>query len=347
MKLGWYPVAKAVAFIVVGVVCAVLVANTLTVPVRGATHAYTVEFTDVEGLGAGNAVTLAGVRVGRVDSIDFADAGGGAAKAIVGIEVESGHTLAAAATATVRYGDMLGARYVALEQPADWPGPGAASAGAELPPGGVIPLSQTTPPIDLTALMNGFKPLFQALDPDQVNTLARGFVDTFNGQGQAVADLLVQIGDVSTGLADREQVVGQLVDNMGTLLASVDARSPRLEELIVGLGQLTDSVAGDSDRVIALLDHGNSAVATLAGAMERSNGDFSRSITELTTMTDAWIANTDQFTGFLERMPGFANAVNRISSYGGFVNLYLCNLTLKAGDLEANIFGSQNSPTCR
>ncbi|WP_024796188.1 MCE family protein [Tomitella biformata] len=343
MKLGWYPVAKAVAFVAAGAACAVLVANTLTVPVRGATDGYTVEFTDVEGLGAGNAVTLAGVRVGRVDSIAFADAGGGTSKAVVGIEVESAHALAATATATVRYGDMLGARYIALEQPAGWTG----AAGPELEPGGTIPLSRTTPPVDLTALMNGFKPLFQALDPDQVNTLARAFVDTFNGQGQAVNDLLVQIGDVSSGLADRQEVVRQLVENMGALLASVDARAPQLEELVVGLGQLTDSVAGDSDRLVSLLDQGNTAVATLAGAMERSNGDLSRSITELTTMTDVWVSQTEQFTGFLGRMPGFANAINRISGYGGFVSLYLCNMTLKAGDLEANIFGATHSPTCR
>lgn len=342
MRLGWFPVAKAVAFVLAGIVCAVLVANTLTVPVRGATHHYTAEFTDVEGLGTGNAVTLAGVRVGRVDSIAFADAGGGASKAVVGIEVESAHVLAASATATVRYGDMLGARYIALEQPAGWAG-----EQPRLEPGGMIPLSQTTPPVDLTALMNGFKPLFQALDPEQANTLARGFVDTFNGQGEAVADLLAQIGDVSAGLADRQAVVGQLVDNMGVLLGSVDARAPQLEELIVGLGALTESVVGDSDRLVALLDQGNTAVATLAGAMDRSEGDFSRAIDQLATMTGVWMDNTEQFTGFVGRMPGFANAVNRISGYGGFVSLYLCNMTLKAGDLEANIFGPLHSPTCR
>lgn len=343
MRLGWFPVVKAAAFISTGAVCAVLVANTLTVPVRGDTIEFTVEFTDVEGLSQGSPVTLSGVRVGRVDAIEFADAGDGRSKAVVQIEVESSHTLAGDATATVRYGDMLGARVVALEQPAGWTG---AAQGA-LEPGGTIPLARTTPPIDLTALMNGFKPLFQALDPGQVNSLARTFVETFNGQGQAVTDLLRQIGEVSTGLADRRDVLRQLLDNMSVLLESVQARQPQLEQLIVGLGGLTESVVGDGDRLVTMLDEGGEAVAALADAMARSNGAFDRSIADLKDMTDAWVSSTGDFNGFVARMPGFANSVNRIGGYGGFINLYLCNLILKAGDHEANIFGAAHSPTCQ
>ncbi len=46
-------------------------------------------------------------------------------------------------------------------------------------------------------------------------------------------------------------------------------------------------------------------------------------------------------------MPQFADGVNSISAYGGFVSLYLCNFVLKAGDVEANIFGGTHSEVCR
>jgi len=322
--------------------------NTLTVPVRGATDRYTLEFTDVEGLSPANPVTMAGVRVGRVETIDFADAGGGTSKAVVRIEVESEHRLATDVTAAVRYGDMLGARYIALTQP-----DGAAidtvaigQSPAALEPGGLIPVAQTTPPVDLTALMNGFRPLFDALAPDQVNTLTRGFVETFSGQGQTIATLLAQIGSLSTGLVDRQDVIEQLVDNLASLLGSVEARAPQLEQLLAGLSGLSTSVAGNSDQLIALLGDGNRAVAQMAQAMARSNGAFGRSVTDLKAVTDSWVASTDEFNAFVAKMPEFGAAINRMGSYGGFVNLYLCNFTLKAGDVEANIFGSTHSPVC-
>jgi phospholipid/cholesterol/gamma-HCH transport system substrate-binding protein len=348
MKIGWVPALKAVGFCLTGVLCGSFVVNTLTVPVRGATDRYTLEFTDVEGLSPGNPVTMAGVRVGRVETIDFADAGGGTSKAVVRIEVESEHRLARDVTAAVRYGDMLGARYIALTQP-----DGAAidtvvigQSPAALEPGGLIPVAQTTPPVDLTALMNGFRPLFDALAPDQVNTLTRGFVETFSGQGQTIATLLAQIGSLSTGLVDRQDVIEQLVDNLASLLGSVEARAPQLEQLLAGLSGLSTSVAGNSDQLITLLGDGNRAVAQMAQAMARSNGAFGRSVTDLKAVTDSWVASTDEFNAFVAKMPEFGAAINRMGSYGGFVNLYLCNFTLKAGDVEANIFGSTHSPVC-
>ena len=43
--------------------------------------------------------------------------------------------------------------------------------------------------------MNGFAPLFSALDPKQVNDLAQGFVDTFAGR-KSVHLLLRQIASM-------------------------------------------------------------------------------------------------------------------------------------------------------
>ncbi len=356
MKLGWVPVAKLVGFCAAGVACGLLVSNTLLVPVRGDTERYSVEFVDVEGLTPGNPVTMAGIRVGRVESIEFADAGGGTSKAVVGIEVEADQPLATDVTAAVRYGDMLGARYVALSGPdgrpvsatGEQPFGATDSEGSEvLPPGSTIPIDRTTPPVDLTAMMNGFRPLFDALAPDQVNSLTRGFVETFSGQGQSVATLLTQIGDLSSGLAERQPVLEQLVGNMSSLLASVDARSPELEELLVGLGALSSTVVGSNDQLVALLDDGSTAIADLARAMAVSNGAFGKSITDLKSVTDAWIGSTDQFNEFLAKMPEFGSDLNRIGSYGGFVNLYLCNFTLEAGDMQANIFGTTHSQVCQ
>ncbi|WP_430335362.1 MCE family protein [Rhodococcus sp. ACT016] len=349
MTIGWVPLAKAAGFCIAGVVCGLLVVNTLSVPVRGDTDTYIVEFTDVEGLDPGNPVTMSGVRIGRVDSIEFADAGGGTSKAVVRIEVSSHYTLDRGVTAAIRYGDMLGARYLALAQPAE-----AAVAPVALgendnalPPGGVIPLDHTTPPVDLTALMNGFAPLFDAFDPEKVNTLTRTFVETFDGRGAAVSTLIDRIGTLTTDLANRRGVFEELVGNMTALLGSVDQRGPQLEQLIAGLRDLTSSVVDNNDQLAALLDDGDRAVASLAGVLSRSQDAFGNSVTDLKAVTDQWITDTDSFTRFVAGMPQFADGVNRISSYGGFVSLYLCNLVLKDGDLEANIFGPTHSEVCR
>ena len=82
-------------------------------------------------------------------------------------------------TAAIKYRNLVGQRYVALDQ-------GAGDLDPMLPPGGTIPLDRTTPALDLTALFNGFKPLFQALSPDDVNQLSGEIIQVLQGEGGTV-----------------------------------------------------------------------------------------------------------------------------------------------------------------
>ena len=344
---SWQSWTKLGLFCTAGVASAVLVANTLSVPVRGATVNYIAQFASVEGLNVGNPVSINGIRIGRVESIAFTPDADGTSHADVGIEVKSDFTLTTNVTAAVRYGDMLGARYVALSDP----GGGIMSVSTDPPPailaaGAVIPLAQTAPAVDLTALLNGFKPLFDALNPEQVNTLTRGFVETFSGQAQTLTTLLTQIAAMSTSLTNNAQVYNQLIDNMATMMRAVGTRSPQLEELLGGLNRLSAAVNSGDDQLELLVDQGNAVLATLANTVNHASADYGDTLTNLKSMLEAWQPNTDEFTKLLEKLPQFGDAIDRTSSYGGFISLYMCNFTLKIASHEANIFGYTHSEVC-
>ncbi|MGV0654131.1 MlaD family protein [Mycolicibacterium thermoresistibile] len=339
---------KLGAFCGAGLICGVLTVNTLSVPVRGDTVTYRAQFTSVEGLNTGNPVTMNGVRIGRVADVRIGATGDGTSHADVALEISANHVLSAEVTAAVRYGDMLGARYVALSEPAGRVMPVATGQATDrLAAGDVIPLARTAPAVDLTALLNGFKPLFDALEPEQVNTLTRGFVETFSGQTQTLTTLLTQIGTMSTALANNDVVFTQLIDNLATLMRSMHTRQPQLEQMLAGLHRLTDTVLGDAGQLDLLLDEGHAALAELAGAVTGAGGAYADTITNLKAMLEGWQPHTDEFNRLLTNLPEFGDAVNRAGQYGGFVSLYLCNFTIKIARHEANIFGSRHSPVCR
>jgi phospholipid/cholesterol/gamma-HCH transport system substrate-binding protein len=334
------PGLRLAAFCLVGVLAAVVVGNTLDRPVSGATSGYSAEFTDIEGLTPGSDVTLAGVRVGRVTGVTFAPRKDGTSRARVEFDIETRHELTTDVTAEVNYGDMIGVRYVALRLPDD-------RSGEVLPEGSTIPVEQTRPPVDLTALLNGFKPLFEAIDPAQMNTLAASVVDAFQGQGGTLESLLLHVASVSTDIVEQEQVFDDVITNLEQLVTVVDRRSDEVARLISGLGVVGQALAGDTGQLATLVDRGSSAVRSTAVLMSGAMAPLDTAVTDLRVMTDAWIPQTDNFNRTVAALPDLAHNINRIGDYGGWLNLYMCNFTIKSGEFETNIFGAAYSEVCR
>lgn len=334
------PALRLGAFCIVGIVAAVVVGNTLDQPVVGSTRGYSAEFTDVEGLTPGSDVTLAGVRVGKVAEVDFAPQEDGSSRALVRFDIESDQQLTSDVTAKVNYGDMIGVRYVALHLP-------DGTTGGVLEEGATIPLERTAPPVDLTALVNGFKPLFEAIDPAQINTLAVSVVEAFQGQGGTLESLLLHVASVSADVVEQEQVFNEVIGNLEQLATVVDRRNEEVSSLISGMAAVSEALAGDSTRLATLVDRGSSAVRATATLMSGAVTPLDTAVTDLRMMTDAWIPQTENFDRAMAELPGLADSINRIGDYGGWLNLYMCNFTVLSGDFETNLLGTRYSEVCR
>lgn len=115
--------------------------------------------------------------------------------------------------ALIRYDNLIGDRYVELQE-----GPGSPR---RLSPGQSIPVDRTEPALDLDALIGGFRPLFRALDPDQVNTLSAQLIQAFQGQGDAIGAFLTQTASFTATMADRDQLIEQVIGNLNGVLASL------------------------------------------------------------------------------------------------------------------------------
>ena len=96
-------------------------------------------------------------------------------------------------------------------------------------------MSKTSPSLDLTVLFNGFKPLFQALAPDQVNELSMNLVQVLQGEGGTVRGLLEHTASLTTALADRDELIGEVVTNLSETLDTVNQRHEQLSTLVVEL----------------------------------------------------------------------------------------------------------------
>jgi len=311
------PLVKGLIFVLItGFATAVLAVSISNTNV-GDTLSYAARFTDVTSLNPGDDVRIHGVRVGQVDDMSIVDGH----LASVRFSVDRGKALPADVTATIKYRNMVGQRYIALER-------GEKLSADMLAEDAEIPLSRTRPALDLTDLFNGFKPLFQALSPKDVNQLSGEIVQVLQGEGGTVDSLLAHTGSLTTTLADRDQVIGNVIDNLNSVLTNINGQGDALSTLVGTLQRLVSGLAGDRLAIgDAIEGIGDLTVAT-AGLFASARPALKDSIAGLGAVSTNLVTGAEDLEQFLTLTPNKFQAVGRTASYGSWVNFYLCEATV-------------------
>ncbi|GIH18423.1 MCE family protein [Rugosimonospora africana] len=311
------PLTKGIIFVIVTVLATAVLGLTIANAGVGDTTGYRAEFTDVTGLNPGDDVRIAGVRVGQVTGIQVIRR----RYAEVRFSVERGRRLPASVTATIKYRNLVGQRYIALGQ-------GVGPVNATLAPDHTIPLSRTTPALDLTELFNGFQPLFQALSPNDVNQLSTEIVQVFQGEDTTVDSLVSHTASLTTTLAAKDEVIGQLIDNLNAVLTTVNSRGDELSGMVTTLQELVSGLADDRKPIGDAISAMSTLTTSTAGLLQDARGPLSQDIDSLgdvsTNLADAQPA-LDQF---LKLLPLKLNDITTLASYGSWLNFYLCTATV-------------------
>ncbi|AEW95592.1 MULTISPECIES: MCE family protein [Streptomycetaceae] len=307
------PLVKSLVFIAVTALATTALALGIAGGQVEGTVAYRARFTDVTGLTVGDSVRIAGVTVGQVDGVGVVDH----RIAEVRFSVARDHPLPASVTAAVKYLNLVGQRYVDLGQ-------GSGPVGRTLPPGSVIPLDRTSPALDLTQLFNGFQPLFQGLSPRDVNQLATEIVQVLQGEGGTVDTLIGTVGSLTTTLAAKDKVIGEVIDNLGAVLKTVDDHRAGFDDLVATLQQLVTGFAADREPLGESITAVSQLTTSTADLLQQGRAPLKDSIAQLGRLSGNLAAGTPQLEGFLRNTPAKMRAVGRLASYGSWLNLYLC-----------------------
>jgi phospholipid/cholesterol/gamma-HCH transport system substrate-binding protein len=309
------PLTKLVVFTLVTALATGVLAMTIANTSFGSRSGYLARFTDVSGLLVGDDVRIAGVKVGSVDSVRIVDR----RIAEVGFSVDKGQQLPGSVTASILYRNLIGQRYLSLER-------GAGPVGETLPPGGMIPIGRTTPPLNLTELFNGFKPLLVGLDPTQINKLSFEIVQVLQGQGGTVESLLASTSSLTRDIADRDRVVGEVIDNLNAVLATVNSRDQELSALIVQLQRLVSGLAADRKPIGDAISSIDMLATTTAGLVSDARPSVRADVAALGRLSANLNGSEKTVDGVLKFLPEKLNTLSRTGSYGSWFNFYVCGI---------------------
>jgi len=261
-------------------------------------RSYNAEFVNVTGLENGDFVRIAGVEVGQVKKVEIQPD----TTASVQFTADDSVVLTEGSRAVIRYDDLIGGRYLALEE-----GTGGTK---KLNAGDTIPL-------------------FRALDPDQVNALSGQLITALEGKGGTINSFLAQTAALTNTLADRDQLIGQVIVNLNVVLGSLGDQNDQFAKAVDALAELVKGLESRKEDISNGLGYTNAAAGSITDLLAQARPPFAKTITETDRASGIVVADHDYFDNLLNTLPDAYQALARQGIYGDFFSFYLCDIVLK------------------
>ncbi|MGV0834138.1 MCE family protein [Mycolicibacterium thermoresistibile] len=290
----------------------------------GSTQRYSAVFTDVSSLEPGDSVRIAGLRVGTVNEVTLQPDN----TVIVNFDADDKVRLTVGTTAKVRYLNLVGDRYLEL---VDEPG-----STRIQPPGSRIEADRTEPALDLDLLLGGLKPVIRGLNPQDVNALTSSLIQILQGQSGDVESLFARAASFTNTVADNGRIVEQLIDSLNGVLTTVAADGEKFSGAVEQLESLIAGLAADREPIGAAITALDNGTASLADLLTQARPPLAGTVDELGRLAPL-LSNDDDMARLdltLQKTPANYRKLVRLGSYGSWLNLYICGVSVRVTDLQ-------------
>lgn len=289
-------------FVAYGAAC-LLVATFLLIEMSGsgllqASYRVNANFVSAADLVPGDDVTVSGVRVGHIASIQPTETG-----AIVAMDFQQQYApLYQDARAVVKSKNLLGERYVEVYRGA---------AGAAIPAGGTLPASHTLTPVEVNEVLD-------ALSPDVRDQLTIAI----NSLGQAVTN---QGGNLNASAGDL-RLLAQGLQGIADALAS---NSTDLDSVIVALRKVMDTLAAWHAQFRQLIANWDSVMQELASREKQFTGTIDEQDRVMAILNQALGGGADlSLHNAIAAAPGTLNSAGQYLQQGDVVFPSVANETV-------------------
>jgi phospholipid/cholesterol/gamma-HCH transport system substrate-binding protein len=268
---------------------------------------YAGDFTNVQGLLVNDDVKVAGVTVGKVESIEHQP--GGTVR--VSFSVRDDIDLPEDSTLTIRWRNVLGLRFLYVE-------PGG--EGAPVEHDHVFAADQTRSPADLGSLLQRMTPFVRALEPELQNQVLQAFSEALVGNEEEVRSLISQGAELTQTIASRDAEIESLLTNSVTVLDAYARREQQLRGLLDSFAEVSDTLASRNDELEAAIVALADGQEELQRFVETNRADLEGTIDALGDLSDVLGEDHDQLSWALESTPRGLVGYHLISRTGQWFN---------------------------
>jgi phospholipid/cholesterol/gamma-HCH transport system substrate-binding protein len=288
----------------------------------GSTNEYSAVFDDVSSLRTGETVRYAGVKVGTVRGLAIQPD----KTIVVDFDADREVVLTTGTRAVIRYLNLVGDRFLELVDDE--------GAVTILPAGARIPAERTAPALNLDLLLGGLKPVIRGLNPQDVNALSASLIQIVQGQGDTAESLFSRTSTLSNALADKSEVIDQVIENLRTTLATLNEQGDEFGGALDRIERLVSELAAEREPIGTAIDALATGTASLTDLLDDARPPLAVAVDELNELAPNLVHRQDRLETALVKAPENYRKLVRIGAYGSFVNYYICSLATRVTDLQ-------------
>ncbi|MCW2680332.1 MAG: hypothetical protein JWM62_1733 [Frankiales bacterium] len=276
---------------------------------------YKAEFTEAAGLRPNDEVRVAGVKVGKVLSVDLA--GDRVQVEFRAKDIELG----GASRADIRIKTLLGRKFLMLTPDGD----------GEIKPGGVIPLERTSAPFDVADAFQDLSVSVGEIDEEQ---LARSFTvlaETFKDTPEEVQASLQGLGRLSRTLSARDQQLRALLDRSRGVTQVLAERDQDLTAFFADSSLVLQELAARREAISRLLDTTVVLSEQLRALVRENRADLAPALERLRGVTEVLRANQKNIDDTLPRLAAYVRLQTNTLGNGRWFDTFIENLLTPVG----------------
>lgn len=280
-------------------------------PLIGGGDTYYASFSDSSGLKPNDEVRIAGIRVGKVNSVEL---DGDHVKVTFKVKTDSGFGTETGAEIKVK--TLLGSMFLALQP---------AGAG-QLKEGSTIPESRTRSAYDVVEAFSGLAERAEAIDLDQLKEALNTLAETTANTPEGLRSTLTGLSALSANVAARDDQINTLLVNLRKVSGVLAER----DQDIIGLMQdgdvLLRALVARREAVHTLLVSTSKFSTELTALVQQSRADLKPALANLTGVVSVLRKNQNNLDDALRLLAPFYRVFNNTLGSGPWFDTWISNL---------------------
>ena len=303
--------------VIIGALSLVVIAGLLMtafraqdLPLIGGGDTYYAAFTESGGLKPNDEVRIAGVRVGKVETVEL---DGDHVK--VTFRVQDGAEFGTDTAAAIKVKTLLGAMYLSLEP----------AGSGQLEDESEIPRERTSSPYDVVEAFSGLAETSEEIDTDQLATSLTTLADLTRNTPDEFREALDGVSRLSANVAEKDEQINDLLGNLERVATVLDERDGDIIALMEDGDVLFKSLVKRRDAIHRLLVSTSTLSRELTALVKQSRDDLKPALTHLKSVVDVLNKNEDNLDNSLRLMAPFYRVFANTLGTGPWFDTYIQN----------------------